>query len=56
MATFWRSLMQKVQSLRKQWAERRKRNKPAFPYSYRQASIPQQLIRELENKEAEPHH
>ena len=35
MATFWHSLMRKAQSLRKQWAERRERNKPEFPYSYR---------------------
>lgn len=52
MTTFWHSLMQKLECIRRRerWAERRKRNKPEFPYSYRQASISQQLTRDLDDK------
>jgi len=53
MATFWHSLMQKVQSLRERWAKRREETRASFPYRYRTSSIPQQLIRALEDNQAE---
>lgn len=50
MATLWRSLTHAVRAVRARWTRRRAKSEPQFPYSYRQHSIPQQLVRNAEEK------